>query len=694
MEASNKVMASRCEITPFILQHSDIIIVSDIEGFMPKAQVKKVMEYAKSEEGAIKSQGKGVIFNGDVLDYTVTFGTESAAKVKIGSNSEEVCSLKLLKALVDGMIKPNPSVICNIGNRDLNKIKLLALLLTSDGQKWWEEGSSYKDIAENLLKNFNESKCKATFWEFSDLKTINPFWNSSNTTAFNPRWNSLKEISTTTLSDRYNYIFGADPGTGTISAPNNIDYMHVELEINTNDIELKAAIVFTMYARMLFMKYDPENQKNLEYDGVLREYLLKSHAASYGVIGDNLLLFGHGGFTTNFFENDSAVEILKKILNEKREEFDSVYDITYKSPPSSQKGGSFIYKLRKIDNFDKDVKLVFDSLFSESGSDKMSEKYIREKEKGRKYLSDELAILNILCTPASNHPIFKEDKFKQYNTELSPIQVSMPVKNSLTEKNTNTPLKTKSFIETTYIHVYNIFSHIPKGFGYSFGSASERSNTYFINTDFSNSCFKDVTLLHDYDTNYLLLHLKIKEYKYVFSLEGNMNMNLYPSVNDEEKDEKIKAQLNSIFKNQGHSTREYMKKLDNSLKIDPSLLKNISYCPDSLEGVIKFEYNYTIYLNNPPKSVYENLLFHGTSKINDKYYNIYSFNSKTFKKMIILLPTPKPESAARTLRAVTNTGQPLPHGGVRKLSKKNRKSNKIIKVNKRLVRSRVQRRRK
>jgi hypothetical protein len=706
MATTAEKSVNKSDISSFIQNHSDIIIVSDTEGFMPQAQIDKIMEYSASA-----SPSNGVIFNGDTLDYTITFGTEKDAKDVI--NSENACALKLLKALVEGMTKQNRSVVCNIGNRDLNKIKLLALLLTNEEEEededeekkntWWTNGNTYKEIATNLLEKFKSSRCKANFWRFNDLKTINPYWNTKNS-AFNPRWNSTKEIIATTLFDRYEYIFGADPGKGTISAPNNIDYMPVELDIKTNDDELKAAIVFTMYARMLFMKYEPK-PGIFQYDGILREYLLKSNAASYAFIDKNLLLFGHGGFTDSFFEKESAVKILKDILlkNQNQDRFDTVQDLTYKPLALAQSGGSFNIKVEKIQDFDNAIQDIMKSLLDDPDAnvDLTSEKYIKDK-KGRKYLSDELSILNILCTPASNHDIFKEDSFKQYTTELSPIQVSTPIKSNLAQTSSSEPA------EFPYPLVYNIFSHIPKGFGYSFGKSG--SNTHFINTDFSNSFFKDVTLLDDYNNNYLLLHLKCKQTPQPqFVLEGDIKLNLYPSVNDdftkpakmiEDDYKKIQVQL-EIFKKQktdqkDQNDEDYMNYLDSitDKDKDPKLLQNISYCPDNLKGTVKIKYNYSFNLDNPPQNPYKNLLFHGTFYNGEKFYELYSFNSSSFKKMMILMPfsLQKLEMPFSFNQLSDNSSlNKFVQGGARKLSKKNKKSKKQI-HKKRAVRSRVQHR--
>ena len=128
--------SSSVDISEFIKSKSDVIIVSDVEGFCAKEQIEKIIEYASGKDN------KGVIFNGDVLDYTVGIDNLGSAHV------DNLCALKLLKVLTDGMKAGH--VICNIGNRDINKIKLLALLQAADNSNWWLNGKNISEIATNL----------------------------------------------------------------------------------------------------------------------------------------------------------------------------------------------------------------------------------------------------------------------------------------------------------------------------------------------------------------------------------------------------------------------------------------------------------------------------------------------------------------------------------------------------------------
>ena len=45
-----------------------------------------------------------------------------------------------------------------VGNRDINKIKLLPFFAFNDGTKWWTNGESYQEIVKNLLKTLTTAK--------------------------------------------------------------------------------------------------------------------------------------------------------------------------------------------------------------------------------------------------------------------------------------------------------------------------------------------------------------------------------------------------------------------------------------------------------------------------------------------------------------------------------------------------------
>jgi len=96
------------EISESFLKKGNVMIISDIEGYTPNTQITKILDHLKN--------GNNLIYNGDVLDYTYNGADRN-------NTPEKLCALTLLYHLVEGMKKGN--VKCQIGNRELNKIKLL-----------------------------------------------------------------------------------------------------------------------------------------------------------------------------------------------------------------------------------------------------------------------------------------------------------------------------------------------------------------------------------------------------------------------------------------------------------------------------------------------------------------------------------------------------------------------------------------
>jgi len=149
------------EISESFLKKGNVMIISDIEGYTPNTQITKILDHLKN--------GNNLIYNGDVLDYTYNGADRN-------NTPEKLCALTLLYHLVEGMKKGN--VKCQIGNRELNKIKLLLTnLFLDENRKWWTEGDTILKIAQNLVTLNNESITNnAKLWLVEDLKIINPFW--------------------------------------------------------------------------------------------------------------------------------------------------------------------------------------------------------------------------------------------------------------------------------------------------------------------------------------------------------------------------------------------------------------------------------------------------------------------------------------------------------------------------------------
>lgn len=516
------------------------------------------------------------------------------------------------------------NVICNIGNRDINKIKLLALLQAEDktDATWWESGLNISDIAENLRKTYHEKPDK--FWKFNDLRSINPFWNKANPNFSNERWLPATPIITKSLLERFEYIFGDDPKNGTISAKNNLDGIPRELGIYKDDKEYQAAIVLTVFARMLFMK--PTEPRKLELDGLLAEYLILANAVSYAVLDKTLLLFAHGGFTKKFFDNKSIIANLRSKLQANASDIDKEI-MAPKSEPKPQTGGTFESKMDQILFFNSDVKYILNELFTGNPG---TNQYIRRDQNGIPFLNEDLMILTILSTPATNNEIIK-GLITPYETALSPIQIGSPMGDELYKSIDSAPGA------DNVVRVINIFSHIPKGFGYSFGKSGDKS--YFINTDFSNTLLKNRNYLKPIATNasYLVLHLENLELSpshgtWQFRLDGTINMD----ISAFDKSNVSTDELESINK---QSAKELKKMTNDTILTDSSM--NLDNLKKHNKLTLKFSQSFSFAQLEMDAYAYptKNLFYHGLASINGVSYKVYSVNgiAPPFAKYLYLM---------------------------------------------------------
>ena len=484
------------DITSFIQSHNDILIVSDLEGLNPATQINKITEHLS---GSVEGKTNGIIYNGDLVDYTTA---PNSPPEKISINADNLCTLKLLKLLVNGMESGNAK--CMIGNRELNKIKLLALIQIQDNSKWWDDGETILEISQNLVSKTSTPENYNAFWKVLDFTPFNPFWAGNRDNLKKLWFDTPKKPST--LIGRFDTIFGVDTTVGTMSAQNNIKFLPMELGIpiegDSTKSDLAAAIVFTVFARLLDKDLGVNPNKNVwgdkfgNLDSYLYKYLDMAYCATYAEIDNTILLFAHGGISSEFVTTESSSGITKLNSLNKDE-----WKLISNSP--SQVGGNNNL-FQKIDSFCTTYKELFNQLYSDSNH------LVQYDNNNLLYPSTTLQILLSICAPAENHPLVKS---KQYDTKLSPIQVASPMNANLITASNDIPGK----------QIINIFSHIPKGVGYTFGRFVD--NMYFINTDFSNSLMKDRILLGQdittYNNNYLLLHLLDANR---FKLDGYLNL--------------------------------------------------------------------------------------------------------------------------------------------------------------------------
>jgi hypothetical protein len=566
------------DITSFITNSkTDVLLISDTEGLNPKKQIDKIVEHYEKD-------GK-IICLGDLFDYTFA-GKIDTVKIDV----DNLCQLKLLKIMVDGMKKGQCQ--CVIGNRDLNKIKLIPLLFFKNENDYWyentENDTNILDIALRLLKtNQNNRKSNpASIWLMDDLRVVNPFW-AANIKAVQNRNTKNKEIneySKQSLKHRYDRIFGADPSVGSMSAQNTINYLPIELgytdevlkdkikTLNDDSLldELKAAIVFTVYARLLLK--NKEHNSFFEYDGYLKYYLLNSTVSKYATINNNLYLFAHGGISNEFldkqtkiYKNSKGKEKTENIIEDlKIVPWQTIRgDLTYNGNINENSelfmnGGGNIHE--EMLKFNIKFEKIIEKLFTYKNLT-----YITHVK--TVYFSNDMLVLLSLCAPAENNSKIPK---QLYNTsQLSPIQARTPQFKYENKK---------------YTKIYNIFGHAPAGMGFDFRKIND--NNYSINTDLSNGLMKSTTLMDvsKYNENYLLLYISSQG---DFYMEGE----LFIENNMDYINEPIEVIKNLNFDNETNNKIMQNIKDNLSRKLNIIYYKN-SDVPIKFEDVANNNYNY------------------------------------------------------------------------------------------------------
>jgi hypothetical protein len=524
------------DLTSFLEKeaHKKILIISDFEGTAPK-------EHFKAFEREIK-EGK-VIFLGDIFDNTVVFDDKNCeprdCKNPEADNkcikAENYCALQTIKLLVD--YPDNCRYV--VGNRDLNKIKLWPFFQKKNNKhKWWRysdvknktEWTTYKEIVKYLLDNEEQMDWHITG---KDIDLFKPFWNDKS------EW-KIKDNYNTDIFARFEALFGKDGAEGSMSAlvtlkgiPEEIfnsihpdpaqDNKHNTRKnfynfINSNEDQqslewkkkVRAALVITIFMRMLDHElfpniedlHDPEKiaeRRNKivgkfgALDGYLYHYLMNAKPAYYAKYNKNILLFAHGGITPDFIKTggNKAFEILHQV------EWETIF-------PNVGGGDDQIESYDEI----KESIETFNDNYSQYLLHFFADAYMLRA------LQKYMLILLQISAP---------DKYfagkTEYRDKFSPIQIKEP----------NTPWDILD-IDKSDDKIFNIFGHGSSSAGYSFGllkypDSDVYSKTYYINTDFSTTLYKNDISCENYNENKLLLYLTLKNKNVELNLVGTVILN-------------------------------------------------------------------------------------------------------------------------------------------------------------------------
>jgi hypothetical protein len=567
------------------------LLISDFEGTTPTRHFDKFAEYCTTKQ---------VIFLGDVFDntaQTVKSCDKDSCKdpdEDIGNcvNVENYCSLKTIKLLIDNEER------CKyvVGNRDINKIKLLPFFSFAEGEPWWTDGNSYHDIVNNLLTKLDGDADPWLIKE-EDKKYFRPFW-SNGKLEYLERWVNNKvitgqqkvinekgeekkeniwEANTKPLSDilsRFEWIFGKDPDSGTMSALVTLKCMpdelcsHMEyanfagffeqIKNKKDTVEFKkkvrAALTITIFMRMLsdtpVVKRPSKNIREEVWkydtlDGYLKHYLKNATPAYYAEHENNLFLFAHGGITNEF------------VMGEGKKGIDDINKLTYDTwmsslkylpeapKPKPAKGGGIKDEPAipdSIKNYNRAYFNLLNAFFQKDTKEKiLMKKASPEFNKNTVWFKHMLSLLKLSAGNVKGV------------TDYYPNQVKEP---------------SDAVLDNWYSgNIYNIFGHASASVGYSFGKMREKTNgavsgdhTYFLNTDYSATLFKDGLVCispsgpeSEYNQNYLICVLDTKStdtQKFKLTIEGTLILKNEPKeyeIFDKRIDDIIMKEKLSLF---------------------------------------------------------------------------------------------------------------------------------------------------
>jgi hypothetical protein len=660
------------DFTDFLDTSDKVMLISDTEGQLSTGIQSKIENF----------DGK-VIFLGDMCDYT----TPNVF------NKENLVFLKYIT-----LVNTQPNKYAAIlGNRDLNKLNLWQLVqfenenannnatkkantnannktqnannntnnntnnnanTKKNKNKWWTNGSDIMKIAKNLVRLVQEKQedgrvtpksLKSQPWLVKELNSFAPYWNSQNPNY--SQWTGhTKYAKNPTLYNRYLSIFGVDPIVGTMSAqnvitgllieagfskPNIINPNYNDKELN-NDKELAAAMVFTIFARMLDPELAVSSPPELPYDGALYTFFMNNPLVATINKNDNTYLFSHGGVHSNF-TNQLYADI--ENLGSSISDFLSI-------PVQSQSGGSMSND--DITNFNRLIKEQISAFYADTKKFKNTQHSI-------------LRNLIALVCPISKNPIIQS---RQYTNNKSPIMPGINTEFNLLYRDTKSPL-----MDVNPEKIYNIFGHAPFGFGYGFKIGMNKQK--LIGCDFSSTVLKHYA--NDIDKyNQNTLNLTLTPSTANFTLDGSILCPKTPiiSINSFDvlaNDNQIND--NIIFINTANS-EDIAAKIGNDFEIRYNNKNPIDFS-NKLPDTTSTDKIYWAYQGTGK------VRWSGMNTNLDKFYNIFARSMQgSFKKQLILVELKDVQSL------IQRYNQPVRGGGKTKKVKKtsNGKTKKVKKT--------------
>ena len=254
-----------------------------------------------------------------------------------------------------------------------------------------------------------------------------------------------------------------------------------------------------------------------------------------------------------------------------------------------------------------------------------------------------------------------------YYADYSPIQIKKSLSGDDSAKN-DEPMQ-KNLDVSDYERVYNVFGHAAASCGYTFGKVRNSEKTFYINTDYSSTLFKDGLDCETYNANFLMLVLKARL----------SNLALYGKIalKNEYKLSTTTTTPFVLHELPFNGDSYYIHDLNPNLNLELNAGGGLSFEMDENVNIFYQEQ----YYNKTPISTTDDLwgnkkwYFNGvTKKINNKGSDIspfsyYVYSSEFSKAGYCIAFIPAPETAALTWKS---------EGG-RKSKRRNKKSQRKVK---------------
>jgi hypothetical protein len=306
-----------------------------------ETQSEKLQEENETQYGGIELLGENPFGNTVGINPIFNGTSFTDNTTKIDKRIENIYHAKAYNIRNLLFAINNKNVFPILGNRDINKLKLVDLLKFKN-LNTFEDMQYTKDNFVNLCEQLSNHNGE-DLWEIkllTDSNGYSPFWNDKRHTKRSEEgdyyWKT-GENQTLDCLGRFNVIFGIDGLTGTMSANQLLYTIPLELIelgyitndkknwINQNIFKLDkpadferflAACVIMAFKYMLSDKKD-NIKEGILINGLLKNYYSKANVCAYFELNNNLILLSHGGITNEFItKNGEIINNIKFTLYE------------------------------------------------------------------------------------------------------------------------------------------------------------------------------------------------------------------------------------------------------------------------------------------------------------------------------------------------------------------------------------------